>query len=144
MRKSERFEFSDLDGNYIFVETIDETRCRVILSNLARPGKILHLPADLFWKNASEDLGGYTQLLPCEMLDYNRELTADEPGEDDFEESLAQAIDHEDEVVRETHARVEARVKSRFDDPEPEAWQDEDFVDAYIRSLERKRRKESG
>ena len=149
-RSGERFELRDLDGDYLFAEVIDETRCRVLVSNMTRPGTVLGIPSDQYWEHAAEELGGFTRLLPCEMLDYNRDLKAGERGEDDFEESLARAVDHEDEVVRESHERVEERARSGSEESAGEfdidAW--EDIADAYIRSLERKparkQRKQSG
>jgi len=61
-------EFLDDDGSYIQALTLDELRCRVLCSNVARRGELLLKDPDLDWESATEDLGGLTRLGPWDLV----------------------------------------------------------------------------
>ena len=61
------FEFLDLDGSYALVRPLDETRGRVVYSNVLEQGELLFKNPRLTWKEAGEDAGGCTRLGPSDF-----------------------------------------------------------------------------
>lgn len=57
-------EFRDPDGSTLLVRPLDEIRGRVIASNVVRKGELLFKDETPSWREAAEDLGGWTRLGP--------------------------------------------------------------------------------
>jgi len=97
-------ELRDLDGSYLLVQPVDESRCRILDSNVAPKGKVLFMPDLMSWEHAAEDLGGYTRLSPDELLGLVDQDSLPDP------ENLVEALDTREEIL----------VEPRRPDPEGE------------------------
>lgn len=60
-------EFRDVGGGYVLARPFDDVRCRVVASNLIEKDQVLFKDPELTWEEASEDLGGFTRLDPCDF-----------------------------------------------------------------------------
>ena len=67
MRMPRTFEFLDPEGSYALVRPLDETRGRVVYSNVLEQGEILYKSPGLTWKEAGADAGGSTRLGPSDF-----------------------------------------------------------------------------
>jgi hypothetical protein len=61
-------EFLDPDGGYVRALPLDEVRCRVLRSNLARRGEVFLKDPGLDWEEATQDLGGWTRVGPSDLV----------------------------------------------------------------------------
>jgi hypothetical protein len=86
-------ELRDLDGSYLLVQPLGESRCRILASNVAPKGKLLYKPDLLSWSQATEDVGGYTRLSPDELLGV---LDADSVPDP---ENLVEALEAEQDIL---------------------------------------------
>jgi len=93
-------ELRDLDGSYLLVQPVGESRCRILDSNVVPKGEIYWKPRSLDWSEASEDLGGWTRLAPSELVDLERENPVPE------DENILEILEREQEVQGE-HRRPE-------------------------------------
>lgn len=105
-------ELRDLDGSYILSRIVDETRCRVLASNVTGRGETIRIPFWWCWEDATRNLGGFTRTSPYDVLQYTHACAseADEDDDDSFERDLKLALDEEEEVLREAHRLVEERA----------------------------------
>lgn len=97
-------ELRDLDGSYLLVQPVGESRCRILDSNVAAKGQVLYKPELMSWDQAVEDLGGYTRLSPDELLGLVEQDSLPDP------ENLVEALG----------AREEILVEPRRPDPDGE------------------------
>lgn len=95
-------ELRDLDGSYLLVQPVGESRCRILDSNVAPKGQVLYKPELMSWDQAAEDLGGYTRLSPDELLGLVEQGSLPDP------ENLVEALDTREEIL----------VEPRRPDPE--------------------------
>jgi hypothetical protein len=97
-------ELRDLDGSYLLVQPVGESRCRILDSNVAQKGQVLYKPELLSWAQAAEDLGGYTRLSPDELLGLADQDSLPDP------DNLVEALGTREEIL----------VEPRRPDPEGE------------------------
>ena len=88
-------ELRDLDGSYLLVQPLGESRCRILASNVAPKGQLLYKPELLSWSQATQDLGGYTRLLPDELLGLVEQGNGSDP------DNLVEALDSREEILSE-------------------------------------------
>ena len=100
-------ELRDPDGQYVTVLILEEGRGRILSANgsSVKVGDLLFLPEGETWESASEELGSFTRLGPDDLF----HRPSPDEGEDPFITSIEEALDQDEEVVRETHARAERR-----------------------------------
>src|SRR5438105_5600501 len=82
-------ELRDLDGSYLLVEPLGDIRCRILASNVATKGEVLYKSESMTWSEAMEDLGGWTRLLPSQLLGGEEEERLPDP------ENLREVLDLE-------------------------------------------------
>src|SRR5579863_1417543 len=108
------FEFLDPDGSCAIVRPLDDTRGRVVYSNVLEEGEILYKDPRLTWQQAGEDAGGHTRLGPSDF-------PPGSPKEGD--------LDAED-FHRHEEERVLFDLLESAEAPEPDSFDREPFIRA--------------
>jgi predicted RNA-binding Zn ribbon-like protein len=96
------FELRDADGTYLLARPLSRGRCQVLLSNLYSEGDILRKGDPAPWSAAAAENGLGTRLSPHELHD----------SDDDLDLSDQEGRPDDEDVLRDTHERVEARSRT--------------------------------
>lgn len=94
-------ELRDLDGSYLLVEPLGSTHGLILDSNVAPKGEVFYKSSRLTWSAASEDLGGWTRLVPAEVLETIGDRVLDR-------DDLLKVLTHEQELRYRDHRRTDS------------------------------------